>query len=115
MVASLIGLPIAYLLTVSLEAGDGWDSPMAIAILGAGTLVSAELLTAWFDQVTLRAWLRPVLLAGVVAPLVPTLEIGWAGLVIALATWVSGNGPGAAPTQSNLSRWRWSGQAWVRP
>ena len=83
IMASLIGLPVAYLLTVSLEAGDDWGNPSALAILGIGTLTSSELLTRWFDEHELQTWLRPLLLAGVVAPLVPSLGTGWAGLVIA--------------------------------
>jgi hypothetical protein len=83
--AALVGLPVAYLLTVSLSAGGRWAHSLPLVLVGVATLISGEILAVWFGR---RAWLgvmRPLLLAGVTAPLVPTLGPAWASLVTALA------------------------------
>ena len=80
--SALIGLPVAYLLTVALSVGEGWTHTIPIVVLGVSTLVSAEYLAAWFDRQRLIASLRPLLVAGVVAPLAPIWGLGWVGLAV---------------------------------
>lgn len=80
--AALVGIPAAYLLTVSLALGEDWRLTWPIVLLGLGTLVSAESLARWFDRQRWMAIVRPVLLAGVLAPLAPTLGAGWSGVAV---------------------------------
>ncbi|MGD2102996.1 MAG: hypothetical protein PVG83_12255, partial [Acidimicrobiia bacterium] len=83
--SSLVGVPAAYLLTVSMTAGEDWSRLWPLVILGAATFVSAEVLAVWFDR---REWMvlaRPILLAGVLAPMEPSLGMGWTGLVVVIS------------------------------
>ncbi|HVR78424.1 MAG TPA: hypothetical protein VMS99_08535, partial [Acidimicrobiia bacterium] len=83
--AALFGLPVAYLITVSLAFGEGWARSWPIVALGAGTLISAEVVARWYHKETWVAVMRPLLLAGVLAPLAPALPLGWAGLIVAVS------------------------------
>ena len=85
MNAAVVGLPVAYLLTVTLAGSEGWVHLAPLVVLGAATLVSAELLASWFNRTSLMPVLRPVLLAGVAAPLVPSWNTGWAGIAVVVA------------------------------
>ncbi|HLF43929.1 MAG TPA: hypothetical protein VJA46_10460, partial [Acidimicrobiia bacterium] len=85
VISALIGLPVAYLITVALAFGEGWALTWPIVVLGAGTLVSAEILARWYHKESWVPLMRPLLLAGVLAPLTPSLELGWAGLIVAFA------------------------------
>ena len=85
VVSALVGVPVAYLLAISLSVGEGWALAWPLVLLGASTLVSIETLAVWFDKKTWMAFARPVLLAGAVVPLVPSLGVGWAGLVVAIS------------------------------
>ena len=83
--AALFGLPVAYLITVSLAFGEGWAHSWPIVALGAGTLISAEVVARWYHKETWVAVLRPLLLAGVLAPLAPSFPVGWAGMIVAVS------------------------------
>jgi len=85
VISALIGLPVAYLITVALAFGEDWALTWPIVVLGAGTLVSAEILARWYHKESWVPLMRPLLLAGVLAPLTPSLELGWAGLTVAFA------------------------------
>ncbi len=83
--AALVGVPIAYLLTISLAVGEDWANAGPLLVLGLSTMASVELLAAWFDRRSVMAVVRPWLLAGAVAPLVPLWGIGWSGFAVALS------------------------------
>ena len=83
--SALVGVPVAYLLTISLAVGEGWTLVWPIVALGLATLVSAEVLANWFDRLVWMTMARPVLIAGALGPLTPTLGIGWSGLVFVTA------------------------------
>lgn len=83
--ASLVGLPITYLLTVSLAAGERWENTSPLVLLGVATFASAELTSRWFERNTWLPIARPLLLAGVLLPLAPAIEAGWLGLFALVA------------------------------
>jgi hypothetical protein len=83
--AALFGLPVAYLITMSLAFGEGWARSWPIVALGAGTLISAEVVARWYHKESWVAVMRPLLLAGVLAPLAPSFPLGWAGLIVAFS------------------------------
>ncbi|MGH8871526.1 MAG: hypothetical protein ACRDWS_06095 [Acidimicrobiia bacterium] len=83
--SAMVGLPVAYLLTVSLAFGDDWARIWPITVLGAATMASAETLVRWYQKPGWVPLIRPLLLMGVLAPQIPSLQPGWAGLVIAIA------------------------------
>ncbi|MEX2251021.1 MAG: hypothetical protein WD895_02980 [Acidimicrobiia bacterium] len=83
--SALVGLPVAYLITVSLAFGEDWARTWPMVVLGAATLVSAEILARWYHKESWVGVMRPLLLAGVLAPLTPSLEVGWAGLIVVVA------------------------------
>lgn len=83
--SALIGAPAAYLLTISLAVGEDWALTWPVAALGGATLISAEVFAIWFDR---RAWMaiaRPMLVAGVLGPLVPTIGLEWGSVVVSSA------------------------------
>lgn len=80
--SALVGLPVAYLMTISLAAAESWQHLLPLVVLGIATLASAEVLATWFERRSILPALRPVLLAGVVAPLVPAMSVGWAAVLI---------------------------------
>lgn len=80
--AALVGLPVAWLLTIGLAAGESWARPWATALLGVATLAGAELLARHFERTSWLPVLRPILLAGVIAPLSQTLGPGWTAVVL---------------------------------
>jgi hypothetical protein len=83
--ASLVGLPVAYLLTISLSVGEGWARTWPIILLGVSTFVSAEILMAWYQMRSWATLVRPFLLAGALVPLTPALGMGWSGLMVAVS------------------------------
>jgi hypothetical protein len=83
--AALPGAGVAYLLTLALAAGEGWDRRWPVVLAGAATLVSAELLGAGARRRELLVALRPVLLAATLAPLVPLWGLGWSGVAVVAA------------------------------
>jgi hypothetical protein len=83
--SALVGLPVAYLLTVALAFGEDWARTWPLAVLGVGTLISAEILARWYEKGAWLSVMRPLLLAAVLVPLVPSLRPGWAGLIVAVA------------------------------
>jgi hypothetical protein len=83
--AALFGLPVAYLITVSLAFGEGWARTWPMVVLGTGTMISAEVVARWYHKESWVAVMRPLLLAGVLAPLAPSFPLGWAGAIVALA------------------------------
>lgn len=96
--AAVIGLPIVYLLTISLSVAESWAHAWPLVVLGIATMAAVELLASWFGRRELMGTVRPWLLAGVVAPLVPVWDVGWAGLAVAasyavLAEWAFRNEP----------------------
>ena len=82
--SSLVGLPVAYLLTIALSIGDDWTLTWPVVLLGASTYVSVELLIGIYHKQSWGVWLRPLLLAGVLGPLGPAIGFGWLGPVVAL-------------------------------
>ncbi len=78
--SALVGVPFAYLLTVSLSAGESWLRTWPILLLGVSTLVSAEVLARWFDRSDWLAFARPLLVAGVLVPLGPLFANAWLGV-----------------------------------
>jgi hypothetical protein len=82
--ASLVGLPVAYLLTIALSIGDDWARTWPVVLLGAATYLSVELLIGIYDKQSWGVWLRPLLLAGVLVPMGPVIGFGWLGPVVAL-------------------------------
>jgi hypothetical protein len=86
--SALVGAPAAYLLTISLAFGEDFTLAWPIALAGAGTLVSFEVVARWFHRPHWTSVGRPVLLAAVLVPLVPAVGAGWIGLatVISYAT-----------------------------
>ena len=99
MTAALVGAPVAYLLTVSLAVGENWAHTGPAVLLGIATFMSVELLAHHFGRTAQIVSLRPLLLAGVLIPLVPTVDIPWAGLVVTVAyimlfQWTSRDEPG---------------------
>jgi hypothetical protein len=100
--SSLVGVPVAYLLTVSLSVGEGWVRVWPVTVLGVGTLVSAELLAIWYEKQDWMGVARPFLLAGALAPLVPSLGAGWVGALSVgayaiLHEWEHDRRPGQTP------------------
>ena len=96
MRSALVGLPVAYLLTISFAVGEDWAHPWTLVVLRIATVASAEILARWYDQQRLLSVLRPWLLAGVIAPLVPAWDVGWAGVIaagayVALLEWTARN------------------------
>ncbi|HSJ82371.1 MAG TPA: hypothetical protein VLA91_00990, partial [Acidimicrobiia bacterium] len=83
--SALVGVPVAYLLTVSMTVGEDWERTWAVALLGAATFVSVEILARWHQRHSWMPVARPLLLAGVLAPLVPFVETGVGGLMIVAA------------------------------
>lgn len=78
--AALVGAPFAYLIAISLSVGEGWVLTWPLVLLGLSLLVSAEALAAWFEK---RHWMlaaRPVLVVGVLGPLVPAIGATFVGL-----------------------------------
>jgi hypothetical protein len=82
--SSMVGLPVAYLLTIALSIGDDWTVTWPIVLLGAATYLSVELLIGIYDQQSWGVWLRPLLLAGVLGPMGPVIGFGWLGPVVVL-------------------------------
>ncbi len=91
MVAGLVAVPVCFLLTVTLTASNGWDDLVPIVVLAIGVFGSTEALSRWFEQERWLPVIRPILLGGVLFPLVPILGAGWAGLVAVLAYLVLGD------------------------
>ncbi|HEX6146629.1 MAG TPA: hypothetical protein VF083_07615, partial [Acidimicrobiia bacterium] len=83
--SALVGVPVAYLLTLSMTIGEDWERSWPLALLGAATFVSVEILARWYRRESLMPVARPLLLAGVLAPLVPSVETGVGGLIIVAA------------------------------
>ena len=83
--AALAAVPITYLLTVVLAAGEGWAYPVPLVLAGAATIGSAELLAQRYEFTRVVAFLRPFLLAVTLIPLVPVLGLGWTGLIATTA------------------------------
>ena len=81
--SALVGLPVAYLLTVSLAVGEDWTRAWPLTLLALSTLVAAELLAAWFDKREKLAPFRPVLLGLALATIAPSLSIEWTGVIVA--------------------------------
>jgi hypothetical protein len=85
MKAALVGLPVVYLSTVSLAAAEGWAHLAPLVVLGIATATSVEFIARWFHQRRHLPVIRPIVIAGIVVPLVPAWGPGWAGLVMAAA------------------------------
>lgn len=83
--SALVGLPVSYLLTVSLVAGSGWNQVWPLVIMGASILVSVELLAPAFGWVRMLSLTRLLLLAAILIPLVPTIGAAQAGVVSVMA------------------------------
>jgi hypothetical protein len=83
--AAWVGLPVAYLLTIALSVGEGWVRIWPILLLSVSTLVSAEVLMAWYRKQSWAMLVRPFLFAAVLALLTPSLGVGWSGLMVAVA------------------------------
>lgn len=79
--SALVGVPVAYLLTVSLAVGEDWARAWPLALLGASTLVSVEIMAGWFDKSDLLTSLRPLLLGVMLVTVTPSLPFEWAGLI----------------------------------
>ena len=83
--ASLVGVPATYLLTVSLGVGEDWVTSGPTLVLGIATYLSAGQLARWFDRTELMGRARPILIAGVLVPVVPGLGMAPTGLLATLA------------------------------
>jgi hypothetical protein len=83
--SALVGVPTAYLLTVSLAVGEGWVLTWPVVLLGVATAASAEALAIWYRRRNWMALARPLLLAGAIGPLTPTVGFEWAAVVIVVA------------------------------
>lgn len=82
--SSLVGVPTAYLLTIALAIGDDWSTTWPLVVLGAATYLSVEVLIGVYHKESWADWLRPLLLAGILAPIGPVIGFGWLGPVVAL-------------------------------
>ncbi len=80
--SALVGVPVVYLLTLAISFGEDFALTWPIVLLGASTLVSVELLSKWYERTGWMSVARPVLLAGVLGPLVPSIGLGWSGLTV---------------------------------
>ena len=81
--SALVGLPVAYLLTVSLAVGEDWTRSWPLTLLALSTLVAAELLAAWFDKRDVLTPFRPVVLGLLLVTIAPSLSIEWTGVIVA--------------------------------
>jgi hypothetical protein len=100
-VAAGPGAAIAYLMVVTLAAGEGW-TPWPLVVAGAATLASAELLSRRRGWEQALVALRPALLAATVAPLLSVWGTAWGGVaavvVFLLLLEVELRAPRVAPT-----------------
>ena len=80
--ATLVALPVTYLLTTALSAGEGWEHMAPLIVLGIATFVSVEMVLRWYARDEWFSLSRPILLAGVLLPLAPTWDVGWVGLLV---------------------------------
>ena len=83
--AAIPAVPITYLLTIALAAGEGWAYPAPLVLAGAATLGSTELLAQRYQFTKIVDLARPFLLVVTLVPLVPVIGVGWTGLVAVLA------------------------------
>ena len=81
--AALVGMPVAYLLTISLTVATGWDRVWPLAMLGLATILVAELLASWYDKRDVLDLARPLILGLSLVTLAPAVDLGWLGLVTA--------------------------------
>lgn len=79
---ALVAAPAAYLLTLTLAAGESWEPTLALLVSGLSTLVAVEVLALGTRAASrLPAW-RPFLVAAVLLPLLPRLETHLIGVVV---------------------------------
>jgi hypothetical protein len=80
--AAYVGAPVAYLLTISLAAGEGWVDTWPLLVAGAASFLSIELLMRDAGKTQKLIPLRPFLVAALIAPLLPGLDTPWAGVLV---------------------------------
>ncbi len=83
--AAIPAVPITYLLTVALAAGEGWAYPAPLILAGAASLVSVEVLARRYGYASEVALVRPLVLAVTLAPLIPSWGIAWTGMIVVVA------------------------------
>ncbi|HKZ19504.1 MAG TPA: hypothetical protein VJQ57_05275 [Acidimicrobiia bacterium] len=85
VLAALLGVPSAYLLTVALALGGGEVQAVPLLVAGVATLISVELLGNRFARSRSLSAMRPFLLATTLAPLIPVWGLAWTGVTMVVA------------------------------
>ncbi len=83
--AAIPAVPIAYVLTVTLTAGQGWEPVWPLVLAGAATVGSVDLLARRYGYEREAGLARPFVLALALAPLVPVVGPAWTGLLAVIA------------------------------